>query len=124
METHAFENFGPDDRMDLHFLELFRRELARFGNDVLGHGQLADVVQQRRGFEGLQLRSNQPQIFADLGGVNLDAPQVIVGGVIFGVDGQRQGFNSMVRKCRSAISETCRFSAGRDTGRKNDRPER
>ena len=41
--------------MDLHLLELFRGQAAGLGDDVLGHGQLADVVQQRGGAQRVVL---------------------------------------------------------------------
>ena len=48
------EDLGADRRVQLHLLELGRRQLARLVEDVLGHGDLAGVVQQRAGLDGLQ----------------------------------------------------------------------
>ncbi len=52
-KTHSFEDFRSHQRMNLHFLEFFRRQAARFRNDVLRNRQLADVMQQGRGLQGL-----------------------------------------------------------------------
>jgi len=48
-EFHALQNLCAHHRMNLHLLELLRRQLAGLGDDVFGDGQLADVVQQRGG---------------------------------------------------------------------------
>ena len=45
-EMNALQYLCAHYRMDLHFLELFRRKLARLGNDVLRHSEFADVMQQ------------------------------------------------------------------------------
>ena len=60
---------------------------------MLRHGQLADIVQQRRGAKRTQLRIAQIELFADLHGVDLHAAKVAVCGVVLGFDGQRQRFN-------------------------------
>ena len=44
------DDVGADLRDDADLLELLRGERPRLREDVLGHGQLADVVQQRGGF--------------------------------------------------------------------------
>ena len=92
-ELHALQNLGAHHRVDLHLLELFRRQAPGLGDDVLGHRQLADVVQQRRGSQGFQVVRSQVQFFADLDGVDLHALQMVVRGVILGFDGQRQRFD-------------------------------
>jgi hypothetical protein len=40
------QQLGAHDRVDLHFLELFGRELSWLRDDVPRHCQLADIVQQ------------------------------------------------------------------------------
>ena len=45
-KVHALENLGAYYRVDLHLFELFRRQPTRLVDDVLGNGQLADVMQQ------------------------------------------------------------------------------
>jgi hypothetical protein len=46
-ELDALQDLGPDHRMDFHFFEFRAGELARLRNDVLGHRELADIVQDR-----------------------------------------------------------------------------
>ena len=46
-KIHLLQNLRPNDRMDFHLLEFFRRELARLRDNVLRHRQLANVVQHR-----------------------------------------------------------------------------
>ena len=53
-ELDEREDVGADVDVQLHLLELGRRQLARLVEDVLGHGELAGVVQQRRRFDRLQ----------------------------------------------------------------------
>src|SRR5437867_2006756 len=45
-KLYALQNFCSHDRVDLDLLELLGREFPRLGDNLLGHGQLADVVQQ------------------------------------------------------------------------------
>ncbi len=71
-------------------LEFFRRQLAGLGNDVFGHRDLTDVVQQRRGAQRFHLRLAEAQFFGDLDGVSFDALQMIVRGLVLGFDGDRQ----------------------------------
>ena len=52
-ELHTLQNLGANYGMDLHLLELFGRELARLRNDRVGHGQLANIVQDRSGLQRL-----------------------------------------------------------------------
>ena len=50
------ENLRADRRMQLHLLELGRRQLAGLVEDVFRHGDLAGVVQQRRRLDRLERR--------------------------------------------------------------------
>src|SRR5262245_10959746 len=43
---HVAQDLGTDARMNLDALELLSGQRARFGQDVLGNRQVADVVQQ------------------------------------------------------------------------------
>ena len=54
-ERHRGDDLGADLRMDADFLELFLRQRTGLGQNVLGHGELADVVQERRGLHALDL---------------------------------------------------------------------
>ena len=46
-ERDAGDDVGADLRVNADLLELFGRQRTRLGEDVLRHGELADVVQQR-----------------------------------------------------------------------------
>ena len=52
------ENFCAHPRVRLHAFELGWRELARLVEDVLGDGELPDIVQQRGGLDGAELSSS------------------------------------------------------------------
>ncbi len=92
-KAHALQNFGAHHRVDLHLLELFAGQLSGFRDDVLGHRQLSDVVQHRGRAQRFQLRFVQAQFLAHLHRVDLHALQMIVRGVILGLDGQRESFD-------------------------------
>ena len=79
--------------MNLHLLELFRSEAARFVDDVIGHGQLADVVQQSRGAQCVHFLLAQSKLLGDLHRVGAHTVQMLVRGVVLGVDGQGQTLN-------------------------------
>ena len=92
-EANAFQNLGADQRMNLHLLELFGRKASRLRDDVLGHGEFADVMQQRGGMQSFQFRAGHAEFLADFDGVDADALQVFVGSVILGFDGEREGLD-------------------------------
>src|SRR5262249_26112452 len=52
-ELNALEDLRADDRVDFHLLEFFRCETTGLRDDVLGDGEFADVVQQRRSVQRL-----------------------------------------------------------------------
>src|SRR6202044_3951448 len=64
-----------------------------FRNDVLRHGQFADIVQQSGGVESFEFCPFNPQFFGDLDGVDPHPLQVFVGGLVFSFDSERQGLN-------------------------------
>ena len=51
----ALQNFRPDEWMYLHLLEFFWGEFAGLVDDLFGHCQFSDVVQQGGGPESLNL---------------------------------------------------------------------
>jgi hypothetical protein len=59
--------------MDLHLVEFLGRETAGLRNDVFGHGELPDIVQERRGFHGSDFGFGELKLFCHFHGVNLDA---------------------------------------------------
>ena len=79
--------------MDLHLLELFRGQLAGLGDNVLGNGQFADIMQQSRGAQRFNLLVIDFELLGNLNRVDADALQVIVRVMVFRLDGQCQSFN-------------------------------
>ena len=51
-ERDSLRISAPTIGCTFHLFEFFRSQPSGFVNDVLGHGQLADVVQQSRGAQG------------------------------------------------------------------------
>ena len=92
-ERHAADDLGADLRVDADLLELFLRQRPGLRQDVLGHRQLADVVQQRRGLDALDLVLRHAERAREAGGVDLHAADVALRGLILGVDRQRQRFD-------------------------------
>ena len=92
-ETHPLQNFRPHDRVNLHFFEFFRGQPARFGNDVLRDRQFANIVQQRGCVQRLHFWGADLQFFGDFDGVHPNSLQMIVSGVIFGLNRQGQRFD-------------------------------
>ena len=60
-ERHGGDDLRADLRVDADLLELFLRERSRLRQDVLGHGELADVVQQRGCLDALDLALGSPR---------------------------------------------------------------
>ena len=89
-ERHRADDLGADLRVDADLLELLLGERSRLRQDVLGHRQLADVVEQRRGLHALDLVVGHAERLGDAGGVDLHAADVALRGLVLGVDGQRQ----------------------------------
>ncbi len=81
-ELDAIQYLRANDRVNLHFLELFRSEAAGLGENVLRYGELANVVEHRGGANGVQLVVIQAKLLGNLDRVNLDSAQMIVSGVI------------------------------------------
>ena len=69
------------------------RQRARLRQDVLGHRELADVVQQRRGLDALDLVVGHAQRARQAGGVDLHAADVRLRRLVLGVDRERQRFD-------------------------------
>ena len=92
-ERHRADDVGADLRMGADLLELFRRQRPRLREDVLGHRQLADVVQQRCRLDALDLVVRHAHGPGDGGGIELDAADVRLRGLVLGVDGEGQRFD-------------------------------
>src|SRR5208337_4486118 len=84
-ELHAFEDFRSDKRMNLHFLEFFRRQAAWFRNDMFGDRELSDVMQQGSGLQGLHFVMLDVEVLRDLNGIDAHSLQVIVSSLILGL---------------------------------------
>src|SRR2546428_9276984 len=89
-ESDGLENLDSNARMDAHLLGLLASEGARLAQNMLGYGELADVVQERSSLERLELRIGDPHVAAQLHRVGLHAPDVSLRRSILGVDGERQ----------------------------------
>src|SRR5215470_13872313 len=87
-EANAFQNLGADQRVNLHFLELFGSKAAGLRDDVLRNCEFADIVQKRGGMERFELWSRQTKFLADLNGIDPNTLQVFVRGVILGFNSE------------------------------------
>jgi hypothetical protein len=92
-KSHAFEDICADSRVNLHLLEFFRSETPRFVDDVIGNRQFADVVQQRRGPNSIHVLLAEREFLSDLDGIGSHAMQMLVRGVILGVNCQRKALD-------------------------------
>ena len=92
-ERHVRDDLGADARMRLDAGELLGGERPRLREDVLGHGQLADVVQQRRGLDAADLALAHAERLGQAAGQPLDAADVLREGVVLGVDRRGQGLD-------------------------------
>jgi len=79
--------------MNLHLLELFRSQPAGFVDDVIGHSQLADVVQKSRGSKSIRGLLCSGRVPLQFRGHTCARDAVLMGRMIFGVDGQSQAFD-------------------------------
>ena len=92
-ELDAIQYLRAHDRVNFHFLELFRGEAPRLRENVLGHGELANVVEHRGGANGVQMVRVQAKLLGNLDRVDLHSPQMIVSGVILRFDCQGKRFD-------------------------------
>ena len=92
-ERHRADDVGADLRMGADLLELFRRQRARLGQNVLGHRELADIVQQRRRLDALDLVLAHAQTARQRRRIELHAADVELRRLVLGVDRERQRFD-------------------------------
>src|SRR5215470_6704218 len=91
-KVHAREDLRADDRVYFHLFKLGGSQWAGLVQDVRRYGEFADVVQQCAGFKSGDIVRLQPKHFAHTGGIDLDTPDVAMGGLIFSVDRGGEGF--------------------------------
>ena len=70
--------------------ELLVGELPRFRQNVLGHGELADVVKERGRLDALDFLIRQAKRLGEARGIELNPPDVVVRVLILGINRARQ----------------------------------
>src|SRR6184192_1616904 len=70
-EGHSTDDLRADLRMDANLLEFFLSERTRLRQDVFGHRELPDVMQQRGGLDALDLVFRHAERARESGGVHL-----------------------------------------------------
>ncbi len=90
---HSFQNLRPDQRMDLHLLEFFRRQSPRLRNNVLRNRQLPNVMQQRRRLQRFHLGFAHVELFGHLDRIHSDPLQMVMRRLVLRLNCQRQRFN-------------------------------
>ncbi len=85
---HGREDLGSNLGMDPDLLELLRRQRTGLGEDVLGYGELPDVVEEGRGLDPLNLDVRHAQGACEPCRIRLHAPDVIGCCLVLRVDGE------------------------------------
>ena len=86
-EIDLRQDLRADARVQLHALELRRREAPRLVEDALRDRELADIVQQGGGLDGAQLQLLDADPNREFDGYPLDPPDVIVCHAVFRING-------------------------------------
>lgn len=110
-EGHHLDDVGAHLRMGLDSLELLTGEAPRFRQDVLGNGDVADVVQQRGGFHALNLVVWYTDGTRQAGRVDLHSIQVARRHLVLA--SMARASASTVARWMFDICSTCCFSAWR-----------
>ena len=92
-EVNALQDLRANYRVNLHLLELFRRQLTRLGDDVVGYRQLTDVVQNRGSLKSQLVLFGETQLLCHFPCVYLHPLQMFASGLVLRFNGQRQGLN-------------------------------
>src|SRR6185369_10917124 len=100
-EAYAAHNVRTDARVNLHLLELGRGELVRLVEYVLGHCELAYVVQKRARFERRHLFARDSQKLTQLGRIQTRATNVAVSRLILRVNRNRERLDRFESKPRN-----------------------
>src|SRR5258706_11195358 len=104
-KDHLYKDQCPDLRVDLCLFELGGREIARFVQNMVGHGQFADIVEKGAGAECVYVALGKREQLADPDGIYLGSPDVSQPDLISGID---SGGKSLDRRpvdaaCLSAL---------------------
>ena len=75
-ERNRRDDFGADLGVDADLLEFFLGQRSGFRQDVLGHRELPDVVEQRRRLDALNLLGAEANLLGKAGRVHLNASNV------------------------------------------------
>ncbi len=110
-ERHAGDDLGAHLRMNPDLLEFFGRERTWLRQDVFGDREFADVVQQGRGADALNVRLRQADRFCQSGGVDLHSQDVRVRHLVFGVDGAGQRFDRRQMQIGTVLHMPLHFQA-------------
>ena len=102
-ERHGGDNLGADLRMNPDLLELLLGERPGLRQDVLRHGELADVVKQRRRLDALDVLFRESDGFREPGRVRLHAADVRLRRLVLGVDRASQRFDRGEVKIRGLL---------------------
>ena len=102
-ERHAADDFGAHLRVNSDLLEFFLRERPGLREDVLRHGELADVVEEGRRLHALNLGLRHAERRRDAGGVDLHAANVRLRGLILGIDREGERFDRRQVKIRDLL---------------------
>ena len=105
-ERHVADDVGAEPGVDVNLLQLFGCERPRLGDDVGGHGEHADVVQQRRGLDGVALRRAHPDGARQGPGELLHVAQVRVGRRVLGLDGEGERLDRRLVQIRRLLRRT------------------
>src|SRR5262245_9962684 len=99
-ESDSLQNLSANDRMNLHLLEFRGGQLAGLVENMIGNGQLADVVKQRADLQRLYLSFGEMVEPRQSFGINLYPSDVAVRRLVLGVYGACQRFDR--RKVKAA----------------------
>ena len=92
-ELHRLQNADAQLGVALDQRELVVGEASRLVQNVLGNRDLPDVVEGRAGRDRADFLVGQSQLLGERDGDQLDALDVLLGVLVFGVDGEREGFD-------------------------------
>ena len=93
VKVYPAKNLRADDRMHLHLLEFRSGQFPGFVQDVIRHGDLADIMQQRARAERFDLSLVTAHQTRDACRINLHAQHMLVRDFVFGVNRNGECFD-------------------------------